>query len=100
MITMERKGVSCVLLLLISFTALNAAADLRFQPNHLQQSDLARSKRRIQEVSASAIDYMQKLRDSLSDEEGRPTLANSDDPMEVWAMQDRGESSSLYLLYS
>ena len=78
------------LLLFFCLTVVSAATNL--QADHLATGEqLLRSKRRIQQVSSSAIEYMQRLRNSLSDEEGRPTLANSDDPTEVWALQDRGE---------
>lgn len=81
---MKRRNASSMLLLLICLTTVN---HLSLAEEH---STLLRSKRRIQEVSTSAIEYMQRLRNSLTDEEGKPTLSNAEDPTEVWAMQDRG----------
>ena len=52
---------------------------------------LDRSRRKVADVSSSVIDYMERLRNSLSDEDGRPTLSRPDDPTEVWGIQDRGK---------
>lgn len=75
------------LLLLFCLTAVSAAASFDHN-NHL--ADLARSKRKAQDVSTSAIEYMRSLRNTLTDEDGRPVM-NDDAPTEVWAVQDRGE---------
>lgn len=85
------------MLLLVFYLAV-AHSVTNFEPDHLtdEHSALLRSKRRVEEVSSSAIEYMKNLRDRLSDKEGKPTFSNSDDPTEVWAIQDRGEANCMH----
>lgn len=92
---MEAKALQRLLRLTLLFACLAAATTLpNLEADHLSADDehsaLLRSKRRV-EASSSVLQYMEKLRDSLSDEQGKPTLANSDDPTEVWGIQDIGK---------
>ena len=62
--------------------------------DHLRAGDynaLLRAKRKVQESSTNAIEYMEKLRNSLTDADGKPKLSHADDPTEVWAMNDKGK---------
>lgn len=79
-------------MLFFCLVVVNAVTNLNGASDHLSQDlDLSRSKRRAQDVSASAIKYMENLRNILTDEFGSPTLSDDDDPTEVWAMQDQGK---------
>ncbi len=84
-INMNLNRVACTLLL----TCLVAAEALGF--DHLSEDDALRSKRRARDKSSSIVEYMERLRNSLSDEHGKPRLDTSDAPTEVWAMQDTGK---------
>lgn len=61
-----------------------------FQPT-LDAGPNSRSKRESMLTSSSVIEYMERLRNSLTDEEGRPKLESPEDPTEIWGMQDIGE---------
>ena len=88
--TLKRVNAALGLLLLLCLTSVSAVPNL--QQDHLpQQAALIRARRRAEEVSSTAIQYMEQLRTSLADEDGKPKLSNPGDPTEVWAMQDRGE---------
>lgn len=93
---METKSLHRLLRLILLCACLVAATALpNLEVDHLasendDHNSLLRSKRRV-EASSSVLQYMEKLRNSLSDEQGKPRLANSDDPTEVWGMQDAGE---------
>lgn len=97
---MEAKTLQRLLRLTLLFVSLTAATTLpNLEVDHLsanEHSALLRSKRRVG-TSSSALQYMEKLRDSLSDEQGKPTLANSDDPTEVWGIQDIGKFKGAWL---
>lgn len=79
-----------ITLLLFCFAAANALPNLVHLPAGEQHSAL-RTKRKAQDISTSVIEYMETLRSQLSDEDGKPKFSNSDDPTEVWAVQDYGE---------
>lgn len=82
-----------VLLFLIS-VSLNAAYDIK-PSNHLNSSDVvAQSEQQSQEPPSNVVDYMVHLRSNLTDSNGKPTLANVEDPTEVWALQDSGTNSN------
>lgn len=82
---------SMKLILIPLFCATIIAAT---SPNSISEAEtriLHRSKRRIEEVSSSAIEYMEQLRNRLSDQNGKPKLSSDSDPTEVWVIEDRGE---------
>ena len=88
---METKSLHRLLRLSLLFACLVAATTLpNLEADHLPDG---RSKRRAEASSSSVLQYMEKLRNSLSDEQGKPTLAHSDDPTEVWGIQDVGKFS-------
>lgn len=79
------------LILLSACLAAAITALPNLEVDHLSEDALLRSKRRVAESSSSVLQYMETLRNSLSDEDGKPRLANSDDPTEVWGIQDVGK---------
>lgn len=96
---METKSLHRLLRLALLCACLVVATTLpNLDADHLSEDDhnaLLRSKRRAEESSSSVLQYMEKLRNSLSDEQGKPTLAHSDDPTEVWGIQDAGKFSAV-----
>jgi hypothetical protein len=81
-------------LVLLSACLIAATALPNLDFDHLSPGEyeaMVRSKRRAETSSSNVLQYMEQLRNSLSDEEGKPRFANSDDPTEVWGIQDVGE---------
>lgn len=78
-------------LLLACSVAATSLPNLDHDHLSREHDALLRSKRRAEASSSGVLQYMEGLRNSLSDEQGKPKFAHSNDPTEIWGMQDAGK---------
>jgi len=91
-----------IICLLFSLIVLHSAARVLSQSpqdsifgheNIHSAAKQARAKRKVSELdsnSAGALEYMSKLREQLSDSEGRPLFGSDNDPTSIWCIMDKG----------